>query len=105
MFGDDAIGEDAGPALEQEEDIEDAMAWTVISSFFEEKGLVRQQLDSFNEFVSNTIQASRGMGAGTGVGASTHTHTHTHDAGTKIRQRAGALFCGGTDSCDAGAAA
>lgn len=26
------------------------------SSFFEEKGLVRQQLDSFNEFVTNTIQ-------------------------------------------------
>lgn len=26
------------------------------SSFFEEKGLVGQQLDSFNEFVSNTIQ-------------------------------------------------
>jgi hypothetical protein len=26
------------------------------SSFFEEKGLVRQQLDSFNEFVTNTMQ-------------------------------------------------
>lgn len=26
------------------------------SSFFEEKGLVGQQLDSFNEFVTNTIQ-------------------------------------------------
>lgn len=30
--------------------------WTVISSFFEEKGLVRQQLDSFNEFIENTMQ-------------------------------------------------
>ncbi|OAC98964.1 hypothetical protein MUCCIDRAFT_149592 [Mucor lusitanicus CBS 277.49] len=30
--------------------------WTVISSFFEEKGLVRQQLDSFDEFVQNTMQ-------------------------------------------------
>lgn len=30
--------------------------WTVITSFFEEKGLVRQQLDSFDEFVQNTMQ-------------------------------------------------
>jgi DNA-directed RNA polymerase II subunit RPB2 len=30
--------------------------WTVISSYFEGKGLVRQQLESFNEFVENTIQ-------------------------------------------------
>lgn len=30
--------------------------WTVIGSFFEEKGLVRQQLDSFDEFVQNTMQ-------------------------------------------------
>ena len=31
-------------------------AWTVISSFFQEKGLVRQQLDSFNEFVNSNMQ-------------------------------------------------
>eukprot|EP00823_Brevimastigomonas_motovehiculus_P004857 TRINITY_DN3319_c0_g1_i1.p1 TRINITY_DN3319_c0_g1~~TRINITY_DN3319_c0_g1_i1.p1 ORF type:complete len:1185 (-),score=282.72 TRINITY_DN3319_c0_g1_i1:723-4277(-) len=31
-------------------------SWTVISTFFEEKGLVRQQLDSFDEFISNTMQ-------------------------------------------------
>lgn len=30
--------------------------WTVISSYFEEKGLVRQQLDSFDEFIQNTMQ-------------------------------------------------
>ena len=30
--------------------------WTVISSFFDEKGLVRQQLDSFKTFVANTCQ-------------------------------------------------
>lgn len=30
--------------------------WSVISSFFDEKGLVRQQLDSFDEFVQNTMQ-------------------------------------------------
>lgn len=30
--------------------------WTVITAFFEQRGLVRQQLDSFNEFISTTIQ-------------------------------------------------
>lgn len=30
--------------------------WTVISSFFNEKGLVSQQLDSFDEFIETTIQ-------------------------------------------------
>ena len=30
--------------------------WQVISSYFEEKGLVRQQLDSFDEFINNTMQ-------------------------------------------------
>lgn len=29
--------------------------WNVISAFFDEKGLVRQQLDSFDEFVQNTM--------------------------------------------------
>lgn len=32
-------------------------SWTVIASYFEKHGLVRQQLDSFNEFVTNTIQS------------------------------------------------
>jgi len=30
--------------------------WAVISAYFEEKGLVRQQLDSFDEFIQNTMQ-------------------------------------------------
>ncbi|KAK1222907.1 DNA-dependent RNA polymerase II [Marasmius sp. AFHP31] len=30
--------------------------WTVFSSLFEQKGPVRRQLDSFNEFVQNTMQ-------------------------------------------------
>ncbi|KAI9682946.1 MAG: DNA-dependent RNA polymerase II [Trizodia sp. TS-e1964] len=30
--------------------------WTVISAFFDKKGLVSQQLDSFDEFVSTTMQ-------------------------------------------------
>ena len=39
---------------DQEASQEDA--WAVISSYFEEKGLVRQQLDSFDEFIQNTMQ-------------------------------------------------
>ena len=31
-------------------------AWTVVSAFFTEKGLVRQQLDSFNEFINTQMQ-------------------------------------------------
>jgi DNA-directed RNA polymerase II subunit RPB2 len=56
MFGGDAF--DDGPEyLEQDqEEIQQEDAWAVIHSFFDEKGLVRQQLDSFDEFVSNTIQ-------------------------------------------------
>ena len=30
--------------------------WTVITAYFSEKGLVRQQLDSFDEFIQNTMQ-------------------------------------------------
>jgi DNA-directed RNA polymerase II subunit RPB2 len=44
---------------EEEEEFEEITqedCWTVISSFFEQKGLVRQQLDSFDEFVQNTMQ-------------------------------------------------
>lgn len=31
-------------------------SWAVISAFFANKGLVRQQLDSFNEFVNTSMQ-------------------------------------------------
>jgi DNA-directed RNA polymerase II subunit RPB2 len=41
---------------ELEPDINQEDCWTVISSFFHDKGLVRQQLDSFDEFVQNTMQ-------------------------------------------------
>jgi DNA-directed RNA polymerase II subunit RPB2 len=48
----------------EEEEITQEDAWAVITSYFEEKGLVRQQLDSFDEFIQNTMQeivgASRG---------------------------------------------
>lgn len=40
----------------QEEEITPIDCWTVIDAYFAEKGLVGQQLDSFNEFIQNTIQ-------------------------------------------------
>jgi hypothetical protein len=30
--------------------------WIIISSYFDEKGLVRQQLDSFDEFIQMSVQ-------------------------------------------------
>ncbi|KAI0082095.1 DNA-dependent RNA polymerase II second largest subunit [Panus rudis PR-1116 ss-1] len=41
---------------EEYEEITQEDCWAVISSFFKAKGLVRQQLDSFDEFVQNTMQ-------------------------------------------------
>ncbi|KAJ4703477.1 DNA-directed RNA polymerase subunit beta [Melia azedarach] len=41
---------------DEDEEITQEDAWAVISAYFEEKGLVRQQLDSFDEFIQNTMQ-------------------------------------------------
>jgi DNA-directed RNA polymerase beta subunit len=53
----DAIMEDVEP---QEDDdnipVTQEDSWAAISAYFEEKGLVRQQLDSFDEFIQNTMQ-------------------------------------------------
>nr|ALK02062.1 RNA polymerase II second largest subunit [Wickerhamiella domercqiae] len=43
-------------AFEGDGEITSEDCWTVISSFFNEKGLVSQQLDSFDEFIGTTIQ-------------------------------------------------
>ncbi|KAL0951510.1 hypothetical protein HGRIS_008195 [Hohenbuehelia grisea] len=51
--------DDATFGVDDEDDLEEITqedCWTVISSFFDQKGLVRQQLDSFDEFVQNTMQ-------------------------------------------------
>mmetsp|Transcript_26160 Transcript_26160/g.85938 ORF Transcript_26160/g.85938 Transcript_26160/m.85938 type:complete len:1224 (+) Transcript_26160:40-3711(+) len=45
-----------GEEEEEEEEITADDSWVVISSYFEQKGLVRQQLDSFDEFMENTMQ-------------------------------------------------
>jgi len=41
---------------EEEDEIIQEDTWTVISAYFEDKGLVRQQLDSFDEFIHQEIQ-------------------------------------------------
>lgn len=47
----------------------------VISAYFEEKGLVRQQLDSFNDFINTSLQARlihyTGASCGCRLGAAT----------------------------------
>ncbi|KAK4799955.1 hypothetical protein SAY86_025320 [Trapa natans] len=40
----------------EEDEISQEDAWAVISAYFEEKGLVRQQLDSYDDFIQNTMQ-------------------------------------------------
>ncbi|KAJ0247166.1 DNA-directed RNA polymerase II subunit 2 [Hirschfeldia incana] len=44
------------PSIDHDEEITQEDAWTVISAYFEEKGLVRQQIDSFDQFIQNTMQ-------------------------------------------------
>ena len=53
LYSDAQMG---GEDFEEDEEIGQEDAWTVISSFFEEKGLARQQLDSFDEFIQHTMQ-------------------------------------------------
>ena len=42
--------------IDDSDEITQEDAWAVISAYFEDKGLVRQQLDSFDEFIQNTMQ-------------------------------------------------
>jgi DNA-directed RNA polymerase II subunit RPB2 len=41
---------------EDDQEIIQEDSWEVITSYFKEKGLVRQQLASFDEFIENTMQ-------------------------------------------------
>jgi len=43
-------------AYDEDTEVTSEDCWTVISSFFNEKGLVSQQLDSFDEFIETSIQ-------------------------------------------------
>ncbi|KAL8228691.1 hypothetical protein R6Q57_013591 [Mikania cordata] len=47
---------DQGYNDDEEEEITQEDAWAVINSYFEENGLVRQQIDSFDKFIEYTIQ-------------------------------------------------
>ena len=59
LEGDDMMDQENVDALEDQQihpdNWQDA-CWLVISSYFEEKGLVRQQLDSFDEFIQMSVQ-------------------------------------------------
>jgi DNA-directed RNA polymerase II subunit RPB2 len=47
------------PDFDEDDDnnvLQEEEQWTVITSYFDEKGLVRQQLDSYDEFLENTVQ-------------------------------------------------
>jgi DNA-directed RNA polymerase II subunit RPB2 len=48
--------EDVPMGVDLSEEIDENDAWAVISAYFEDKGLVRQQLDSFNEFINTSLQ-------------------------------------------------
>ena len=48
--------EDYPASYFDDEEITQTDAWSVIDAYFDEKGLVRQQIDSFNEFVNLTLQ-------------------------------------------------
>lgn len=50
MYDEDAEG------MEDFEEITSEDAWVIIDTYFKEKGLVKQQTDSFDEFIINTIQ-------------------------------------------------
>lgn len=64
MFAGDAyepeVAAEGGPmdysGVDDDKPISQEDSWAVIQAFFQEKGLVRQQLDSFNEFLTNTMQ-------------------------------------------------
>ncbi|KAJ2528015.1 DNA-dependent RNA polymerase II, partial [Coemansia sp. RSA 1937] len=57
-YGDEVAYE--GDEYEYEQDESELITqedyWTLISRYFDEHGLVRQQIDSFNNFIENTLQ-------------------------------------------------
>lgn len=59
----DGMDDGMGDGLDEEEmDLEDSKpiteedAWTVIAAHFQEKGLVSQQLESYDGFITSTLQ-------------------------------------------------
>lgn len=56
MFGGDEDIYEEDESDEITSDLWQEACWIVISSYFDEKGLVRQQLDSFDEFIQMSVQ-------------------------------------------------
>lgn len=56
MLEDDLGGYDGMDSSDIEPGLWQEACWLVISSYFDEKGLVRQQLDSFDDFIQISIQ-------------------------------------------------
>ena len=54
LFLEGGYGEEEGEEITR--DLWQEACWIVISSYFDEKGLVRQQLDSFDEFIQMSVQ-------------------------------------------------
>ncbi|KAA0147434.1 hypothetical protein FNF27_06682 [Cafeteria roenbergensis] len=55
VAGEDAAMDDGGALYDDDQGDEGFDHWMVIKAYFDEKGLVRQQLDSFNRFISNSV--------------------------------------------------
>ncbi|PVU92434.1 hypothetical protein BB559_003718 [Furculomyces boomerangus] len=53
---DEDVQEYQGDYEEEDSEISQDDCWTVITRYFDEKGLVMQQIASFNEFIENTLQ-------------------------------------------------
>ena len=56
MYGEEEEQLGDEETLEITSDVWQEACWIVISSYFDEKGLVRQQLDSFDEFIQMSVQ-------------------------------------------------
>ncbi|OMJ26672.1 DNA-directed RNA polymerase II subunit 2, partial [Smittium culicis] len=52
----DYQGEGDEIADEEDSEITQEDCWSIITRYFDENGLVRQQIASFNEFIENTLQ-------------------------------------------------
>ncbi len=82
--------DEGGEYAEESDSIAQEDYWKVINSFFDEKGLVRQQLESFNEFVENTMQEL--VDESSKLTLDQHTQ-HTGVAGDETVSRGSLLVC------------
>ena len=68
MFAGDVQFEPEAPAAvhqepEDEDTITPAMCWDIIESYFQQHDMVSQQINSFNNFMNNRLQARRSLTA------------------------------------------